>query len=102
MARQPKLRKKKVGKAVYWFTKAGGRHLLRQGGRGALRRRPQAVQPPPSQCNEREGGRRPCGRRPPSAPSTPWAARHSRVLGSADRSKLTTLSCPARSVTSRV
>lgn len=24
MARQPKLRKKKVGKSVYWFTKAGG------------------------------------------------------------------------------
>jgi hypothetical protein len=24
MPRQPKLRKKKVGKSVYWFTKAGG------------------------------------------------------------------------------
>lgn len=24
MARQPKLRKKKIGKSVYWFTKAGG------------------------------------------------------------------------------
>jgi integrase len=24
MARQPKLRKKKVGKSIYWFTKAGG------------------------------------------------------------------------------